>query len=84
MKTETCVHAEEIHKMKTKESEKDEMSEQLLQYVLEYMPDNLKEKVGCEIEKVQNIAFMEGYQYAINILEQSRTGIKYDAEKDHT
>lgn len=65
--------------MKTKEGKTDQMHER--QCALEYLPDDLKEKVRHEIEKRQNIAFMEGYQYAIAILEQSMTGIRHDVEK---
>ncbi len=67
--------------MKTKRSETDQMPGQ--QCAPEYyLPDNLREKMRREIEKKQNIAFMEGYQYAIAILEQSMTSIRYDEEKD--
>lgn len=55
----------------SKESEVNQIMEPLLKSVPKKKQEILRKELTGKIEKMQNSAFMEGYQYAIELLKES-------------
>lgn len=55
----------------SKEKDVYQMLEQLLMDIPKKKQEISRKELMSKIEKMQNIAFMEGYQYAIELLKES-------------
>ncbi len=52
------------------------MAEELLSFTARQGKKEIRERTERILDKVQSMAFMEGYQYAVAILEESMVGMR--------